>query len=236
MSGKAPSVTSSEPLAQFSLALFTKLPPELRLEILSHCQQNDLICMSLASCSLRAMMLPMIPAKPSLLSYDQVHPPEVLKCECGDTSAVGVVQEIYWHRKKRHVYKYAEPPRRCSNWAPCRPYAADHAICRRQWCRHCSCTTCPLYARLRESMGDRRYCAECQKFTKRPRTKKYKGRCLHGRPRVRRTPNNHWTAKKGVSYGCRWWRRWGTCGVDAWGYPEGDKTADVSRRRNARVV
>ncbi|EXF78028.1 F-box domain-containing protein [Colletotrichum fioriniae PJ7] len=191
MSGKSAPVNSSQPLTQFSFAIFTKLPPELQLEILSHCQQNDLICISLASHSLRAMMLPLIPAKPSLLSYDQVHPPEALKCECGDTSAIGVVQDKYWHRRKRHVYK---------------------------------------------SMGDLRYCAECQKFTKRPQTKKYKGRCLHGRPRVRRNPDNHWTAKKGVSYGYRWWRRWGTCGVDAWGYPDGDKTADISRRRNARVV
>ncbi|KAI3540511.1 hypothetical protein CTAM01_05693 [Colletotrichum tamarilloi] len=87
MSGKCTSVNSSQPLAQFSLAIFTRLPPELQLEILSHCQQNDLICMSLASHSLRAMMLPLIPTKPSLLSYDQVNPPETIKCECENATS-----------------------------------------------------------------------------------------------------------------------------------------------------
>ncbi|KAK1674248.1 hypothetical protein BDP55DRAFT_705140 [Colletotrichum godetiae] len=220
MSGKGTPVKSSQPLTQFSFAIFARLPPELQLEILSHCQQNDLICMSLASHSFRAMMLPLIPGKTLATLLRPSSPPRSAQVRM----------------RKRHVYKYAEPPRRCSNWTPCRSYATEHTMCRRQWCRHCSCTTCPLYARLRRSMGDLRYCAECQKFTKRPRTKKYKGRCLHGRPRVRRNPDNHWTAKKGVSYGYRWWRRWGTCGVDAWGYPDGDKTADISRRRNARVV
>ena len=34
----------------------------------------------------------------------------------------------------------------------------------------------------------------------------------------------------------RWWRAWGTSTVESWGYPKGDMTADISRRRNTRVV
>lgn len=30
--------------------------------------------------------------------------------------------------------------------------------------------------------------------------------------------------------------RLGSCGVETWGYPEGDTTADVSGRRNASIV
>ncbi|CAI0643069.1 unnamed protein product [Colletotrichum noveboracense] len=96
------------------------------------------------------------------------------------------------------------------------------------------CITCPLYKRLREWAGDLKYCTICSKFTKRETTNKYKGRCLHGRPKTRKAPNNHWTAKKGQSYGYRWWRRWGTSGVDSWAYNEKPRTP--GQIINARVV
>ena len=54
---------------------------------------------------------------------------------------------------------------------------------------------------------------------------------MHGRPKVRKAPNNQWTYRKGMSYGRRWWRKWGTCNIDNEAY-----TPDASRRPNARVV
>ncbi|KAF4923178.1 hypothetical protein CGCVW01_v004848 [Colletotrichum viniferum] len=78
------------------------------------------------------------------------------------------------------------------------------------------------------------YCQHNDLFTKRETTNKYKGRCLHGRPKTRKAPNNHWTAKKGQSYGYRWWRRWGTSGVDSWAYNEKPRTP--GQMINARVV
>lgn len=268
--------TSSQALSQFSFSLFVKLPAELQLEILSHCQTNDLICLSLSSHSLRDLTLPLIPSRPSLLSFDQTFSTGAIECSCGDKTMMGVSQCAISHRKRRHVYTYEKkdrfgdnvrlyhqncPPFRheCQNHSPCRTYPADHPICHRPRCTHCSCTTCPLHVRLRGWMGDRKFCPRCRKFTMRPQTKKYKGRCeclsykladygtglfidaedflgLHGHPPSRRVPNNRWTFKKGQSYGYRWWRGWGTRTVESWGYPEGDLSADVSRRRNVRVV
>lgn len=268
--------TSSQPLTQFAFSLFVKLPAELQLEILSHCHTNDLVCLSLSSHSLRDLALPFIPKRPSLLSFDQNLPTEAIECSCGDKTMIGVSQCAVSHQKRRHLYTYEKKDRfgndvrlyqrnyppsghTCQNQSPCRAYPADHRLCRQPRCLHCSCTTCPLHVRLRGWMGDRKFCPRCRKFTSRPQTRKYKGRCkyllykifdydlgsltdvgvfsgLHGHPPTRRVPNNRWTTKKGQSYGYRWWRGWGTCGVESWGYPEGDTTADISGRRNARVV
>ncbi|KAL0930138.1 F-box domain-containing protein [Colletotrichum truncatum] len=216
MNSSVSSSDSSEPLTQFSFSLFAKLPPELQLEIFSNCQQNDLICISLASHSLRALSLPLIPAKPSLLLYDQTQAQGALKCKCGNDSLAGIGQDNLAHRKRRHVHvhnsKYdLSHARGCTNWSPCRNYGPDHPLCRQRWCKHCLCTSCPLYTRLRGWMGDQKYCLQCRKFTNRMQTKKYKGRCLHGRQPTRKIPNNYWTAKKGRSYGVRWWRRFDSC-------------------------
>ncbi|KAJ0123741.1 F-box domain-containing protein [Diaporthe amygdali] len=124
---------SSQALSQFSFSFFIRLPAELQLEILSHCQQNDLICLSLSSHSLRALTLPLIPAKPWLLSYDQIHPSDAIQCKCGDDSMTGVGQNNYSHRRKRHIYEYSNKttphgPPGCTDWSPCRPYPADHAV------------------------------------------------------------------------------------------------------------
>jgi hypothetical protein len=267
---------SSHALSQFSFSLFVKLPAELQLEILSHCHTNDLVCLSLSSHPLRDLTLPLIPSRPSLLSFDQAFPTGAIECSCGDKTMVGVAQCTNSHRKRRHMYTYEQKDRpgdtvlmypptcppfqhKCQNHSPCRTYTADHPVCHRPRCAHCSCTTCPLHVRLRGWMGDRKFCPRCRKFTVRPKTKKYKGRCeclsykpadystgifidagdllgLHGHPPSRRVPNNRWTTKKGQSYGYRWWRAWGTSTVESWGYPEGDMTADISRRRNTRVV
>lgn len=183
MSDLKPSLTAlPQPLFRFSFSLFAKLPAELQLEILSHCQQNDLVCLSLSSHSLRSLTLPLIPAKPWLSSYDQTHHPDAIQCTCGNDSMTGVRQDNSSHRRKRHSYEYSNKaiprgPPGCTDWSPCRPYPADHAVCRQRWCRHCTCTTCPLYARLRGWMGDQKYCSKCARFTRRPRTKKYNGRC-----------------------------------------------------------
>ncbi|KAL2286111.1 hypothetical protein FJTKL_07337 [Diaporthe vaccinii] len=248
MSDLGTAVTSameSQPLSQFSFSLFMRLPAELQLEILSHCAQNDLVCLSLSSHALRALTLSLIPEHPWLLSYDQTLPQDALECTCGEKGMTGVAQNARAHRKRHHSYErridLSKPYSsrsylKCHDFSLCRKYPSDHAVCRIPRCIHCACTTCPLHVRLRGWMGERKFCHDCRKFTSRPRSGKYKGRCLHGRPPVRRMPNNRWTYRKGQSYGRRWWRLWGTWGQDSWGYPEGDRTADVSRRRNARVV
>ncbi|KAF0317493.1 F-box domain-containing protein [Colletotrichum asianum] len=192
--------------SQSSFCLLTQGPPEILHEILSYCQQNDLVCLSLASHLFRDLTRPLIPAKPSLVSCDE---------------------------------SLTEEPRLAAREACAEPwycprYPPGHRICHRKWCSHCECITCPLYKRLREWAGDLKYCTICSKFTKRETTKKYKGRCLHGRPKTRKAPNNHWTAKKGQSYGYRWWRRWGTSGVDSWAYDEKPRTP--GQMINARVV
>lgn len=260
------SASEPEPLSHFSMTLFMRLPAELQLEILSHCPQNDLVCLSLSSHTLRALTLPLLPAQPGLLSYDQTSPPESLECTCGEKAMTGVAQNARVHRRLHHSYQWPlQPkavyiPRSCHDYSPCRKYPSGHAVCKVARCTHCECTTCPLYVRLRGWMGDRKFCHDCRKFTKRPRSGKNKGRCefdrlhtqfdidpesltdaddsqgLHGRPPFRRMPNNRWTYKKGLAYGRRWWRLWGTWGRDGWDYPRGDRTADISRRRNARVV
>lgn len=176
----------SQPLSQFSFSLFMRLPAELQLEILLHCPQNDLVCLSLSSQTLRALTLPLIPAKPWLLSYDQTLPPEALECTCGEKCMTGVGQNARGHRKGLHSYENRVDPNkpyspraylRCHDFSPCRKYPADHAVCPRPRCTHCACTTCPLHVRLRGWMGDRKFCHDCRKFTRRPRSGKNKGRC-----------------------------------------------------------
>ncbi|CAH0055530.1 unnamed protein product [Clonostachys solani] len=54
---------------------------------------------------------------------------------------------------------------------------------------------------------------------------------MHGKVKVRKTPNNHWTRTNGLSWGRRWWNRWGTAGINYTTYqgigPE---------KANARIV
>ncbi|KAK2052468.1 F-box domain-containing protein [Colletotrichum caudatum] len=235
------------PLSQFSASLFAKLPAEMQLGILSHCKQNDLICISLSSHYFRQLVLPMIPKKPDLRLYDQNLPQEAICCAYGNKLPVGIEHDPHAHSRRQHKYtiKQIDNPQWDSHMLQhrllsCRAYPLEHPVCRHPGCRHCMCITCPLHVRLRAWMGgELRYCSKCRKFTKREWTKKYNGRCLHGRPKVRRTSNNHWTAVKGRSYGYRWWNRWGTTGVDRWGfdttYVKGDSYI-LGERRNARVV
>ncbi|EFQ34108.1 F-box domain-containing protein [Colletotrichum graminicola] len=249
MSGPAsPALDLTQPISQFSASLFAKLPAEIQLETLSYCQQNDLVCLSLSSHYFRYLTLRLIPKKPHLQLYDQNLPPEAISCACGNKLPVGVAQNPYAHRKRRHEYIVNSMPRVqsdshiCQHWSsPCRAYPPEHPMCRLPGCRHCMCISCPLYVRLRSWIGkELRYCSKCWKFTKREWTKKYNGRCLHGRPKVRRTSNNHWTAVKGRSYGDRWWNRWGTRGVDSWGFDDEKYVkgfwSNLEKRRNARIV
>ncbi|KAK1993930.1 F-box domain-containing protein [Colletotrichum falcatum] len=201
------------PPSRFSASLFAKLPAELKLEILSHCRRNDLVCISLSSHYLRDLVLPLIPEKPRLELHDQNLAPEDVSCGGGGGGGS----------------------------SSCREHPPDHPVCRRRGCAHCMCVSCPLHARLGGWMGEGlRYCSKCRKFTRREWTKKYNGRCLHGRPKVRRTSNNRWTATKGRSYGDRWWNGWGTRGVDRWGFDGerhlGGDNSSLAGRRNARVV
>lgn len=191
------STSQARELPQFSFSLFVKLPAELQLDILSHCQTNDLVCFSLASHYFRGLTQPIIPWRPKLLSYDQTLSVEHIECSCGDKLPANIkfAQDAFLHRKRRHSYAseskcryggevsynrgWTYPP----GWYPsrvhsdCLAYPADHLLCRKRGCAHCSCTTCPLYMRLKSWMGDRKYCHQCRKFTTRIQTKKYKGRC-----------------------------------------------------------
>ncbi|KAJ1329930.1 F-box-like domain-containing protein [Microdochium nivale] len=234
-------------LSNFSASLFARLPAELILHILSFCPRNDLICLSLASHYFRHLTLPMVPTRPPLQLYDQNLPSDKIACACGNSAPIGVEMNVYAQRKRRHEYVYESGHRYkggssdCHYWgSKCREYFADH-VCKQRGCRHCVCISCPLYVRLRSWFGDDlRYCTKCRQFTRREWTKKYKGRCLHGRPKARKVPNNHWTTIKGHSYGYRWWRRWGTLGVDSWGFDDDkhkkDDPSTTAKRRNARVV
>lgn len=189
MSDLAPPTTLAlepQPLSQFSFSLFMRLPAELQLEILSHCPQNDLVCLSLSSQALRDLTLPLIPKRPWLLSYDQTLPQEDLECTCGEKCMTGVAQNARAHRKGHHSYENRVDPNkpynpraylRCHDFSLCRKYPADHAVCRQPRCTHCLCTTCPLHVRLRGWMGDQKFCHDCRKFTRRARSGKYKGRC-----------------------------------------------------------
>lgn len=193
MADPAPTSTSETPsqaLSQFSFSLFVKLPVELQLEILSHCRTNDLICLSLSSHSLRDLTLPLIPCRPSLLSFDQAFPTGAIECSCGDKSMLGVSQDAMSHRRRRHLYMYDKkdglgvnirqwrrncpsPGHECQYHSACRKYPADHPICHQRRCAHCYCTTCPLQVRLRGWMGDRKFCPRCRNFTLRS----HRGRC-----------------------------------------------------------
>lgn len=185
-----------QPLTQFSASLFVKLPVEIQLEILSHCQTNDLVCLSLVSRFFRTLTMPLTPKKPSLLSYDQNLSPEAVSAACGYNLFSGVEYNTYSHRRRHHAFTFTTEDavahdrlvatqgaaHSCRNWMTCRRYPPDHPVCRRPWCRHCVCISCPLYTRLRGWMGeDLKYCQKCRKFTKRARTKKYQGRCKYRR-------------------------------------------------------
>ncbi|KAH9229389.1 hypothetical protein K456DRAFT_1774181 [Colletotrichum gloeosporioides 23] len=220
--------TSSQP----SFCLLTQGPPEILHEILSYCQQNDLVCLSLTSHPFRSLTRSLIPAKPSLVSCDVSLTEQPRLAACGQPIG-DVAYHPYMHRRRRH-HCFLHSRETCAEPWYCPRYPPGHRICDRKWCSHCECITCPLYKRLREWAGDLKYCTICSKFTKRETTNKYKGRCLHGRPKTRKAPNNHWTAKKGQSYGYRWWRRWGTSGVDSWAYNEKPRTP--GQIINARVV
>jgi hypothetical protein len=173
--------------------LFTLSPTEIQLEILSHCSVADLVCVSLASHSLRALVLPHIPAKPSLLMVEQLGSSPCWDCEekaskeeplvqhesparpCPCTNHKGVRYDPRMHRRKIHSFMDA-PRYGYWNYAS-RRYSSNHATCQVPRCKkHCACISCPLFTRLRGWMGDDlRYCSQCEKFTR--RLKKYKGRC-----------------------------------------------------------
>lgn len=240
-------MSASEPFT-----LFHKFPPELKLDILSFCTRNDLVCLSLTGPDMRNLVAPLIPSKPNLTWADQLGPTPDVPSECRDPYHNNIPRrpdcdgprerEVVYspisHRFRRHEYS----GKICYR---CRNYPSAHPVCNVSYCKkHCACISCPLFMRLRGWMGDRKYCAECNQFT--TRIKRNNGRCTylfssltisnystgtHGRKKVRKTPNNHWSRSKGLSYGNRWWRKWGTHGIDHEAYQPKD-----TGRRNARVV
>ncbi|CAG2007649.1 unnamed protein product [Fusarium graminearum] len=221
--------------------LFPRFPPEVQLTILSLCNRNDLVCLSLTSHYFQALVTPLITSKPKLEWVDQLRSTADVPhgCPVDDSSRFycsnceGVRGSNVYHNscmrgyKRRSNKRRSTPARICFK---CGTYSQDHPICNVPFCKkHCQCISCPLFIRLRGFMGERRYCSKCRVFT--TRYKKHKGRCTHGVTKVRKAPNNHWTHTKGRSYGRRWWRKWGTCKVDSDAY-----TPDANRRFNARVV
>ncbi|KXJ87835.1 hypothetical protein Micbo1qcDRAFT_215012 [Microdochium bolleyi] len=200
---------STEPLGQFSASLFTRLPAELQFHILSFVQQNDLACLSLTAHDFRALVSSLLPQKMSLQHFDQNLAPVDIVCSCGNDTPTAIVTDAHSHGRRQHIYSYGERADidriladSCNYWAECRAWPEDHPVCKQRGCKHCMCISCPLYVRLGTWMGDdRKYCSKCRLFTRREQTPKYKGRCLHGRPKVRKVANNHWTAVKGSRTG-----------------------------------
>lgn len=222
-------MNGSSPLQTFSL--FGDFPVEIQLEIFTHLGTNDLICLSLTSHAFHDYLTPRLPSKPSLLSVDQTR--FVNGCAHGsgsdcypDTAPATLRYDPSLHRRIEHAFESGQ-----YGWCwKCRVYPSFHPKCQVYGCKkHCTCISCPLYIRLRKwfPVGDgRRFCPDCRKFTK--RTKK-NPRCLHGRPKKRKVPNNHWTARKGHgSWGYRWWRRWGTSSMDPYEPPAKRKFMESS--------
>lgn len=165
------------PLSQFSATLLARLPTELNLHILSYCQRNDLICLSLTSHYFRDLVLPMVPKRLSLELYDQNIASQDLRCGCGEKLPTAVERDPRAHRRRQHHFRF-EHGTRPHYYIDCRAYPEGHAACKIRGCHHCLCISCPLHTRLRAWIGgDLRYCNECRRFTKRETTKKYKGRC-----------------------------------------------------------
>lgn len=161
--------------SQPSFCLLTQGPPEILHEILSYCQQNDLVCLSLTSHLFRGLTRSLIPAKPSLVSCDESLTDQPRLAACGQPIG-DVAYHPYMHRRRRHRC-FLHSRETCAEPWYCPRYPPGHRICHRKWCSHCECITCPLYKRLREWAGDLKYCTICSKFTKRETTNKYKGRC-----------------------------------------------------------
>lgn len=63
-------MTGAPDEGSFSFALFQQFPPEIQLQVLYQCNQNDLVCLALASRSLRYLASPFLPSKPMLSSVD----------------------------------------------------------------------------------------------------------------------------------------------------------------------
>ncbi|KAI1020381.1 hypothetical protein LB503_006066 [Fusarium chuoi] len=163
-------MSASEPFT-----LFHKFPPELKLDILSFCTRNDLVCLSLTGPDMRNLVAPLIPSKPNLTWADQLGPTPDVPSECRDPYHNNIPRrpdcdgprerEVVYspisHRFRRHEYS----GKICYR---CRNYPSAHPVCNVSYCKkHCACISCPLFMRLRGWMGDRKYCAECNQFTTR---------------------------------------------------------------------
>ncbi|KAF5701975.1 f-box domain-containing protein [Fusarium mundagurra] len=102
--------------------LFHKFPPELKLDILSFCSRNDLVCLSLTGPEMRNLVTPLIPRKPNLTWVDQLGPTPDVPSECPDTHRNNtlrrrgcvdardrnVVYSPMSHRFRRHDYRHCE--------------------------------------------------------------------------------------------------------------------------------
>lgn len=164
--------------------LFPRFPPEVQLTILSLCNRNDLVCLSLTSHYFQALVTPLITSKPKLEWVDQLRSTADVPhgCPVDDSSrfycsnCAGVRgRNIYYNSRMHGCRRRSTPARICFK---CGTYPQDHPICNVPFCKkHCQCISCPLFIRLRGFMGERRYCSKCRVFT--TRYKKHKGRCMY---------------------------------------------------------
>ncbi|KAF4342775.1 f-box domain protein [Fusarium beomiforme] len=71
-------------MSQPPFTLFHRFPPELKLDILSFCSRNDLVCLSLTGPDMRDLVTPLISGKPDLCWVDQLGSPPDIPSKCPD--------------------------------------------------------------------------------------------------------------------------------------------------------
>ncbi|UZP46533.1 hypothetical protein NXS19_014345 [Fusarium pseudograminearum] len=181
--------------------------------MLNLCNRNDLVCLSLTCHYFRALVTPLIKSKPELEWVDQLGSTPDVPHGCPEdhsspyyrSNCEGVRgSNVYYNSRMHRCKRHSTAFRICFK---CGTYPQDHPTCK-----------APFLQKALPVVFTTRY-------------QKHKGRCTHGVTKVRKAPNNHWTHTKGLSYGRRWWRKWGTCTIDSDAY-----TPDANRRFNARVV
>lgn len=167
----------STPTTEEPFTIFHKFPPEVQLEILRQCSEGDLVCLSLTCRDMHYLAKPLLSEKPDLSKVDQLGstpdmPQDCMdsdyQCRNGTKGCKGVRGKIVaydpdTHRNRRHYYK-----KRYAACYECRAYPPEHPVCQVAGCKkHCACISCPLFVRLRDWMGSRKYCRTCNKFTTR---------------------------------------------------------------------
>ncbi|CEI70366.1 unnamed protein product [Fusarium venenatum] len=134
----------STPMTEELFTIFHKSPPEIQLEIMKQCFENDLVCFSLTCRDMHYLAKPLLPNKPDLSNINQLgSTPDVPPicfyadhpCRRGEEGCKGargriVKYNFQWHRKKRHYYKKRYPA--CNM---CLYYPPDHPVCQISGCK-----------------------------------------------------------------------------------------------------